>query len=471
MRTSHSIIAALAILAGPAVAQETADAIDNGDAAVLADEQYAAVEIELGSFEAQELIGKRVYVSEDGAELTAGLENGWDDIGEVGDLVFSDDGELTSVLIDVGGFLGIGEKVVATQLEELSFYTENGGDDNFFVVYAGDRATLENQSAYEEGEVMTDEVADTSMDADDDAVMDENVEGGTLVAEGDDALEEGTEADAMGDDTMVAEGEVEAQSDVAVDDTAMAEADATVESGDVLEGEDDTMVAEGEAAIEEDADMTDETVVAEGDAAVEEDADMTDETVVAEGDAAVEEDADMTDETVVAEGDAAVEEDADMTDETVVAEGDATMEEPADAGEDTMVAEDDATMEDADMADDTMVAEGDRDLWDAPSMEMEGYANVEAAALTAEDLQGAPVFGTEDDRIGKVADVVLSDDGMIEYALIDVGGFLGIGQDRVEVGFEELQILRDEAGDDLRIFVAATEDQLKARADEYTEME
>lgn len=58
------------------------------------------------------LIGQPVYSSEgDDAE----------EIGNISDLVFAEDGQITAVVIGVGGFLGIGEKAVAVDFGSLEF--------------------------------------------------------------------------------------------------------------------------------------------------------------------------------------------------------------------------------------------------------------------------------------------------------------------------------------------------------------
>lgn len=70
---------------------------------------YVAVDTDnLGSH----LIGSPVYSSAaDDAEH----------IGNVTDIVFSADGQITAVVIGVGGFLGIGEKAVAVDFHSLEF--------------------------------------------------------------------------------------------------------------------------------------------------------------------------------------------------------------------------------------------------------------------------------------------------------------------------------------------------------------
>ena len=61
---------------------------------------------------ASQLIGQPVYSSSgDDAE----------EIGNVSDVVFNQDGQITAVIIGVGGFLGIGEKNVAVSFDQLEF--------------------------------------------------------------------------------------------------------------------------------------------------------------------------------------------------------------------------------------------------------------------------------------------------------------------------------------------------------------
>ena len=58
------------------------------------------------------LIGQPVY-SSTGDEA--------EEIGKISDLVFANDGQITAVVIGVGGFLGIGEKAVAVDFHALEF--------------------------------------------------------------------------------------------------------------------------------------------------------------------------------------------------------------------------------------------------------------------------------------------------------------------------------------------------------------
>lgn len=93
--------------------------------------------------------------------------------------------------------------------------------------------------------------------------------------------------------------------------------------------------------------------------------------------------------------------------------------------------------------------------------EKEGYTPVDYKMLTAEDLTGERVYDAREEWIGEVSQLLLSDDGMIEQAVIDVGGFLGIGEKPVAIPMDRLRIVRD-ANSVVRVYVDMTEEQLEA---------
>ena len=71
---------------------------------------------------ASDLVGKRVYAAKTLTGTEAALEkpaDDWEDVGEVRDLVIDPAGDIEAALVDVGGFLGIGEKTVAVNMEAL----------------------------------------------------------------------------------------------------------------------------------------------------------------------------------------------------------------------------------------------------------------------------------------------------------------------------------------------------------------
>ncbi|MGJ8624648.1 MAG: PRC-barrel domain-containing protein [Yoonia sp.] len=96
-----------------------------------------------------------------------------------------------------------------------------------------------------------------------------------------------------------------------------------------------------------------------------------------------------------------------------------------------------------------------------PMKEDNGYTAVSVDTLTTQDLMDARVYGTNDADIGEISEILLTDDGKLDRAIIDVGGFLGIGEKPVAIAVSELQILREDGGDDVRVYIDATQDALE----------
>ena len=91
-----------------------------------------------------------------------------------------------------------------------------------------------------------------------------------------------------------------------------------------------------------------------------------------------------------------------------------------------------------------------------------GYTRAEAKDLTTSDLESATVYGRNDETIGSVSNLKMGTDGKITHAVIDVGGFLGLGAHSVMLPFDQLTVLRETNGSDLRVNLDTTKDKLKA---------
>lgn len=68
-------------------------------------------------------------------------------IGTIGDIVTNAEGGIDAVVVDVGGFLGLGAKPVAVGFDNLAFSTDTGGNRYLFLNTA--REQLEGQLAYD----------------------------------------------------------------------------------------------------------------------------------------------------------------------------------------------------------------------------------------------------------------------------------------------------------------------------------
>ena len=110
-------------------------------------------------------------------------------------------------------------------------------------------------------------------------------------------------------------------------------------------------------------------------------------------------------------------------------------------------------------------ADQERAMLARPTAEYEGYADAnmeEMQGLTAEELEGTYVYGTNDETVGEVGALVLDDAGKVTAVVINVGGFLGLGEKPVAVTWDELQVLKEADGDDFRIYIDSNKEALEA---------
>ncbi|HEV7310345.1 PRC-barrel domain-containing protein [Ensifer sp.] len=89
-------------------------------------------------------------------------------------------------------------------------------------------------------------------------------------------------------------------------------------------------------------------------------------------------------------------------------------------------------------------------------MDHSSHVRLTPSELTPAVLQGATVYGADDDKVGTV-DHIHDASGTV---VIDVGGFLGIGAKPVAVPLSDLDFMRDDDGD-VHAVTTWTKDQLK----------
>lgn len=289
---------------------------------------FGTVTAQETDFFASDLIGMRIYNSETEVEanstIAADGEKEWDDIGEINDVLLDSEGNVKAVILGIGGFLGMGERDVSVNMDEIRIVTEEGDSDDRFLVVNTSKEMLEKAPAFER----MDDEADMETEANMDANADMNAE--TDMAATD----------------MNAETEVDTETEMEADAEALA---------NEAEMEAEEAAAETEQAVDEAT-----TEMAEGANELEQD-----------------------------------------------------MERP---------------------------------MLTAPAVEREGYANAtadEVAALTAEDLEGSYVYGANDETVGEIGALVMGDNGEVGQVVINVGGFLGIGEKPVAVTWDELQIMKN----------------------------
>lgn len=80
--------------------------------------------------------------------------------------------------------------------------------------------------------------------------------------------------------------------------------------------------------------------------------------------------------------------------------------------------------------------------------------------IRSEELTGTAVYGTDDQKIGEIGDVVLTPEGDVDALIVDVGGFLGVGEKEVAIGMDNLAFMTDEDGD-YYLFTDFTKEELE----------
>ena len=359
--------------------------------------------------QASEFIGMRVFAAEGGAEGEAveGMQEGWEDVGEINDIILGRDGSVEAVLVDIGGFLGMGERQVALNMDQIQFVADDSTAEaagDYFLVISASRSDLEQAPEYTfetaaTGDASTEPMTDQEV-ADEQQVASE----ATTEEQPTEEMAEGTDATAEQPTEEMAEG-----TDATTEEPAAEMAEGTDATA---EGATEEMTAEAEQA--------GDAVVEGAENAGEEVAEAADATGEAIGEGA---------EEVTAEAEQA---------------GDAVVEGTENAGEDVAIA-----------TDSTMGAASD-------GIVREGYDTAVYEDLTTEDLTGARVYDANDEWIGDLSELLLSDDGEIAGAVVDVGGFLGLGEKPVELSMDDLDILREQNGTNLLVYVPMTKEELEA---------
>ena len=80
--------------------------------------------------------------------------------------------------------------------------------------------------------------------------------------------------------------------------------------------------------------------------------------------------------------------------------------------------------------------------------------------MSADDLMGSAVYSQDEENLGEIGDVIFDAQGAIQAVVVDVGGFLGIGEKPVALEYNAVTVQQNGNGD-IRVMVNATQDQLQ----------
>jgi len=81
--------------------------------------------------------------------------------------------------------------------------------------------------------------------------------------------------------------------------------------------------------------------------------------------------------------------------------------------------------------------------------------------LLATKFKGTDVMGSDDQKIGDVADILFDKDGKILAYVVGVGGFLGIGAKDVALSPASFQVMPAGERESMKLKISMTKDELK----------
>lgn len=85
---------------------------------------------------------------------------------------------------------------------------------------------------------------------------------------------------------------------------------------------------------------------------------------------------------------------------------------------------------------------------------------IPANGLQASSLLGADVKTTNNEEVGSVNELIINDKGQIVAVVVGVGGFLGMGEKDVAIGWDDVKLTG--TNDDKELKIAMTRDQLSS---------
>ena len=136
MKRTIAIAALAPLVIFPAVAQDNGAAQVQNKSPVTQDSATPSRGAQLtnGQISASALLDEKI------------LNEANESIGDVNDVILDRDGKIASVIVGVGGFLGLGEKDVALPFDQLKFTTDNAND--LVVTSTATKESLEAAPAY-----------------------------------------------------------------------------------------------------------------------------------------------------------------------------------------------------------------------------------------------------------------------------------------------------------------------------------
>lgn len=105
--------------------------------------------------------------------------------------------------------------------------------------------------------------------------------------------------------------------------------------------------------------------------------------------------------------------------------------------------------------------QGDQQTGTQSPLENQRYMDAAPTdGMQASNLIGAEVTTTGDEEVGNVSDLIIDRDGKVVAVVVSVGGFLGMGEKDVAIGWDEVS--RSGTSDERELRIDMTRDDLNS---------
>ncbi|GAB3095892.1 PRC-barrel domain containing protein [Aestuariicella hydrocarbonica] len=110
---------------------------------------------------------------------------------------------------------------------------------------------------------------------------------------------------------------------------------------------------------------------------------------------------------------------------------------------------------------DSRTAADRQDTRDQSRMQHRGYmSSAPANGMQASDLIGTEVKTTGDEDVGPVNDLIINKNGQVVAIVVNVGGFLGMGEEAVAIGWDD--VTRSGTSDKPELRIDLTRENLRS---------
>ncbi|CUH10296.1 PRC-barrel domain protein [Jannaschia seosinensis] len=99
--------------------------------------------VETSALPASSLIGNQLYLSEAAVDRRGGFSDNWDEAGEIVDVILGNNGDIDILVVEFGGFLGLGEQTVGVDMNRVDVVPNPDDPRQIYLVVESPREIAE----------------------------------------------------------------------------------------------------------------------------------------------------------------------------------------------------------------------------------------------------------------------------------------------------------------------------------------